>query len=151
MPHPPDPGSRRITRTASRSYLLLLLLLTACPAPAPDPGPQPLADFSERVTALVTTTTRSHLREQPARQTALRTRLPALREAATVAALTAQLRQSPELEEMATVIESDIDFELTKPEHAQIRDRYDSVEVQRQVGQAVIQGMERPLTQLQGG
>ena len=140
---PPVPRGR-----ARGALFLWLLLLAACNPPPPTPGPEPLDTFEERVTALVTTTTRGFLRDRPAAQAVLTDQLPNLRQAPTLVQLLLDLQRPPELRELAPPIQNDIEFELEKPEYDELRERWDTPEVQQEAVAAVVLGMERALAQL---
>jgi hypothetical protein len=131
--------------------LLALLLLAGCPHPPPATGPEPLEGFYAKVAALVTTSTRSTLRADRAGQEQLRELLPTLAQQPTFNDLLAHVRAAQGLGGLPPLIEADVRFELSKPEHQAIRDGFASPEVQRQVVAAVVQGMTRALDQLAGG
>jgi len=67
-----------------------------------------------------------------------------------MAQLIMALKSSEELRGLSQPIEADVNFELGKPEHQEIRDTFDAPDVQRSVVAAIIQGMRRALTQLEG-
>ncbi len=150
--HQPDRRSRCASRFALplASLLLLLLVAPSC-RPADDPGAEldPLQSFCARVGALVTTSVRGRLRDDPAAAARLRSAGGALREQPTVADLLAALRTTTERPELASAVEADLRFELSKPEHAEVRAAYSTPRVQREVVLAVVQGIERALTQLE--
>ena len=124
------------------------VLLAGCNPPPPTPGPEPLDTFEERVAALVTTTTRGFLRDRPAAQAILNDRLPNFRQAPTLVQLLLDLQRPPELRELPPLIQNDIEFELEKPEYDELRERWDTPEVQQETVAAVTLGMERGLAQL---
>ena len=136
---------------AAAAALLALLLLAGCPHSPPATGPEPLEGFYAKVAALVTTSTRSTLRADRAGQEQLRGLLPSLAHQATLNDLLARLRAAQGLGGLPPLIEADVRFELSKPEHQAIREAFASPAVQRQVVAAVIQGMTRALDQLAGG
>ncbi len=129
---------------------ILLLLTTACP-PHQGTGPQPLKGFQEKVTALVTTSVRSHLRDDRAKQELLKAQLPSLEKKETMSQLIDELKRMDQLKELAEVISKDVTFELGKPENQEIKDKFDSPEIQREVVSAIILGTKRGLQQLGGG
>lgn len=135
-----------------RAVLLLSLLLfyAACET-SPEIGPEPLAGFFERVTALVTTTVRGQLRDNPPKQQLLTAQLPSLEKTATMNQLTEELKGIDSLKDLAYLIEMDIMFELQKPENQRERIGFNSPEIQRQVVSAIIAGMKKALAQLKGG
>ena len=144
-PRPHDSRPLHLLRIA---LVWQLFLLAACNPPPPTPGPEPLATFQERVTALVTTTTRGFLRDRPAAQAVLNNRLPGFRQAPALVQLLLDLQRSPELRDLAPLIQNDIEFELEKPEYDELRERWDTPEVQQEAVAAVTLGMERGLAQL---
>ena len=129
--------------------LSILLLLTACSQP--ELGPEPLAGFFERVTALVTTTVRGQLRDNPPKQQLLTAQLSPLEKTATMNQLTEELKGLNPIKDLAYLIEADIMFEIQKPEHHYERSNFNSSEIQRQVVSAIIVGMKKALAQLKGG
>ena len=131
--------------------LLAVLLLAGCPHSPPPTGPEPLEGFYAKVAALVTTSTRSTLRADRPGQERLRALLPSLVPQPTLQDLLDRLRASEGLGGLPPLIEADIRFELSKPEHQAVRDGYATPEVQRQVVGAVVQAMTRALDQLAGG
>ncbi len=130
--------------------LSIILILTACET-SPEIGPQPLTGFFERVTALVTTTVRSQLRDHLPKQQLLIAQLPTLEKTSTLIQLTEVLKGIDPLKNLAYLIETDVMFELQKPEHHYERNNFDSAQVQRQVVSAVLSGMKKALAQLKGG
>ncbi|MBS3920100.1 MAG: hypothetical protein KG012_14605 [Deltaproteobacteria bacterium] len=130
--------------------LSILLILTACEH-SPEIGPEPLAGFFERVTALVTTTVRGQLRDNPPKQQLLTAQLSSLEKTATMNQLTEELKGIDSLKDLAYLIEMDIMFELQKPENQRERIGFNSPEIQRQVVSAIIAGMKKALAQLKGG
>jgi len=130
--------------------LSILLILSACET-SPEIGPEPLAGFFERVTALVTTTVRGQLRDNPPKQNLLVAHLPSLEKALTMNQLMDELKGTDPLKDLGYLIEMDIMFELQKPEHHYERSNFNSTEVQRQLVSAILTGMKRALDQLKGG
>ena len=128
----------------------ILLFLAACEH-SPEIGPGPLAGFSEKVTALVTTTVRGQLRDNPPKQTFLAAQLPSFEKTATMNQLMDDLKGIDPLKNLAYLIEADIMFELQKPEHHYERSNFNSSEVQRQLVSAILAGMKKALAQLKGG
>ncbi len=130
--------------------LSILLIFTACET-SPEIGPQPLAGFFERVTALVTTTVRGQLRDNLLKQQLLTAQLPTLEKTSTLIELTEVLKGIDPLKNLAYLIETDVMFELQKPEHHYERNNFNTAQVQRQIVSAIISGMKKALTQLEGG
>ncbi len=130
--------------------LSILLILATCEH-SPEIGPGPLAGFSERVTALVTTTVRGQLRDNPPKQKLLVAQLPSFEKMATMNQLTDDLKAIDHLKNLAYLIETDIMFELQKPEHHYERSNFNSSEVQRQLVSAILAGMKKAIGQLKGG
>ena len=128
----------------------ILLSLAACEH-SPEIGPGPLAGFSEKVTALVTTTVRGQLRDNLPKQTLLAAQLPSFEKTATMNQLMDELKGIDPLKNLAYLIEADIMFELQKPEHHYERSNFNSSEVQRQLVSAILAGMKKALAQLKGG
>ena len=132
-------------------FLLSILLFLAACEHSPEIGPGPLAGFSEKVTALVTTTVRGQLRDNLPKQTVLAAQLPSFEKMATMNQLMDELKGIDPLKNLGYLIEMDIMFELQKPEHHYERSNFNSSEIQRQVVSAIIAGMKKALTQLKGG
>ncbi len=130
--------------------LSILLFLTACEH-SPEMGPEPLAGFSEKVIALVTTTVRGQLRANPPKQQLLMAQLPSFEKTVTMNQLMDELKGIDPLKNLAYLIEADIMFELQKPEHQREKMSFNSSEIQREVISAVIAGMKKALAQLKGG
>ena len=130
--------------------LSIFLILTACEH-SPDISPGPLAGFSERVTALITTTVRGQLRDNPPKQKLLVAQLPSFEKMATMNQLMEELKGIDPLKNLAYLIETDIMFELQKPEHHYERSNFNSPEVQRQLVSAILAGMKKAIGQLKGG
>ncbi|MBS3905555.1 MAG: hypothetical protein KGZ49_00840 [Syntrophaceae bacterium] len=130
--------------------LSILLILTACET-SPEIGPEPLAGFFEKVTALVTTTVRGQLRDNPPKQTLFAAQLPSFEKTATMNQLMDELKGIDPFKNLGYLIEMDIMFELQKPEHHYERSNFNSSEVQRQLVSAILAGMKKALSQLQGG
>jgi len=128
--------------------LLILLLLIACSQP--QPTPEPLKGFFEKVTAMVTSTIRGQLRDNPPKQKLLVVQLPSLEKMATMNQLVEGLKGVDPLKNLGYLIEADIMFELQKPEHQHERNNFNSPEVQRAVVSAIITGMRRAMEQLKG-
>jgi len=130
--------------------LSILYSFASCSTPR-GTGPVPLKTFQEKVTALVTTSVRSHLRGDTEKQEFLKARLPSLEKKATMSELTDELKGVEMLKELSGVIPKDVMFELGKPENQEIKDKFDSPEIQREVVSAIVLGMKRALQQLGGG
>ncbi|MBM4340072.1 MAG: hypothetical protein FJ110_11040 [Deltaproteobacteria bacterium] len=130
--------------------LSLFLCLIACEH-TPDIGPEPLGGFNEKVTALVTTTVRGQLRDNLPKQNRLVTQLPSLEKALTMNQLMDKLKGIDPLKDLAYLIETDVMFELQKPEHQRERISFNNPEIQRQLVSAIHTGMKRALDQLKGG
>ena len=132
-------------------FLLSILLVLAACEHSPEIGPGPLAGFSEKVTALVTTTVRGQLRDNSPKQTLLAAQLPSFEKTATMNQLMDDLKGIDPLKNLAYLIEADIMFELQKPEHHYERSNFNSSEVQRQLVSAILAGMKKALAHLKGG
>jgi len=132
-------------------FLLSILLFLAACEHSPEIDPGPLAGFSEKVTALVTTTVRGQLRDNPPKQTLLAAQLPSFEKTVTMNQLMDDLKGIDPLKNLAYLIEADIMFELQKPEHHYERSNFNSSEVQRQLVSAILAGMKKALAQLKGG
>jgi hypothetical protein len=78
------------------------------------------------VAALVTTSTRSTLRADRAGQEQLRALLPTLLQQQTLNDLLARVRAAQGLGGLPPLIEADVRFELSKPEHQAIREGFAS-------------------------
>ena len=131
------------------NILLISILFFACSQP--ELGPEPLAGFFERVTALVTTTVRGQLRDNPPKQTLLAAQLPSFEKMVTMNQLMEELKGIDPLKNLAYLIEADIMFELQKPEHHYERSNFNSPEVQRQLVSAILAGMKKAIGQLKEG
>ena len=142
---------KRISPIFRIVFLLSILLFLAACEHSPEIGPGPLAGFSEKVTALVTTTVRGQLRDNPPKQTLLAAQLPSFEKTATMNQLMDDLKGIDPLKNLAYLIEADIMFELQKPEHHYERSNFNSSEVQRQLVSAILAGMKKALAQLKGG
>jgi len=129
---------------------ILFLLAMGCP-PRQGLGPEPPKGFSEKVTALVTTSVRSHLRGESGKQELFRKQLSSLEKKETMSQLIDELKGIEQLKELAEVIFRDVMFELRKLENQEIREKFDSPEIQGEVVSAIILGMRRGLQQLGGG
>ena len=134
---------------APRAFMLWLAVATACARAAPSDGLEPLEGVYARAAALVTTSVRGRLREQPDGHRALLARLPLLERQSSSDSLLAELRAAVVLRGLAEPIERDITFEIEKPEHEEIRANVGSAEVQRQLVVAIVAGMRRALAQLE--
>jgi len=132
-------------------FLLSILLFLATCEHSPEIGPQPLAGFSEKVTALVTTTVRGQLRDNPPKQKLFMAQLPSLEKKVTLIQVIDELKAIDSLKDIAYLIEADIIFELQKPEHYYERSNFNSSEVQRQLVSAILAGMKKAIGQLKGG
>jgi hypothetical protein len=130
--------------------LSILLFLTAC-SHSPEIKPEPLTGFSEKVTALATTTVRGHLRDNLPKQKLLTAQLPSFEKMATMNQLMEELKTIDSLKRLAYLIETDIMFELQKPEHQREKMSFNSPEIQIEVVSAIIMGMKKALVQLKGG
>lgn len=133
-----------------RLLLSLLLFLAACEH-TPDVGPEPLGGFFEKVTALATTTVRGQLRDNLSKQNLLAGQLPSLEKTLTMNQFMDELKGIDSLRDLAYFIESDVMFELQKPEHQSERTNFNNPEIQRQLVSAILAGMNRALNQLKGG
>jgi len=143
---------KKSTLAALRAGIILMIaLFVAACEHSPEIGPEPLAGFFERVTALVTTTVRGQMRDNPPKQQLLTAQLSSLEKTATMNQLTEELKGIDSLKDLAYLIETDIMFELQKPENQRERIGFNSPEIQRQVVSAIIAGMKKALTQLKGG
>lgn len=130
--------------------LSILLFLTAC-SHSPEIKPEPLTGFSEKVTALVTATVRGQLRDSPQRQQILRVQLPSFEKTVTLNQLTEELKGIEPLKDLAYLIETDVMFEIQKPEHQREKMNFHTPEIQREVVSAILAGMNKALVQLKGG
>ena len=129
--------------------LLIFLFLMACSQP--QPTPEPLKGFFEKVTAMVTSTIRGQLRDNPPKQKLLMAKLPSFEKMETMNQLVEELKGTESLKNFGYLIETDIIFELQKPEHHYERNNFNSPEVQRAVVSAIITGMKKAMEQLKGG
>lgn len=149
-------GEKMISRKESiqnfRTVLLLslLLFLTTCEH-TPEIGPEPLTGFSERVSALVTSTVRAQLRDNPSKQKLLTDQLPSFEKMTTLNQLMDELKGLDPLKDLAYLIETDILFELQKPENQKERIHFNSPEIQHAIVSATLHGMKKALRQLTGG
>ena len=152
MQHNSIPQTCKYRATLIRDviFLSLLLLVTSCPKPQLD-GLRPLEGFHDKVAAQVTTSVRGRLRGDEEKQEVLRTSLPLLEQQPTMADLLARLEAVEELQVLAQPIRASVNFELNKPEHQAIKSNFNSPDVQQQVVAAIVQGMRKALTQLEGG
>lgn len=130
-------------------FLLILLLLIACAQP--EPGPEPLKNFYERVTALVTTSIRGQLRDNLPKQKLLSAQLPSLQKKGSMGQVMEELKEIDYLKDLAYILEADIMFELQKPENHYEKNNFNSPEIQRELASGIIAGMKRALHQLKGG
>ena len=142
---------KRISPIFRIVFLLSILLFLAACEHSPEIGPGPLAGFSEKVTALVTTTVRGQLRDNPPKQQLLIAQLPSFEKMATMNQLMDELKGIDPLKNLGYLIEMDIMFELQKPEHHYERSNFNSSDVQRQLVSAILAGMKKALAQLKGG
>jgi|GEM_PF-845591 len=129
---------------------LVFSIVMACAQPSPK-DPEILTGFSEKVTALVTTTVRGNLRNDIGRQKLLMERIPFLEKNRTMNQLFNELKEIEKFKDLAYLVESDIWFELQKPEHQRERMSFHSPEIQREIISAIIAGMKKALSQLKGG
>lgn len=106
--------------------------------------------FFERVTALVTTTARGQLRDNPLKQKLLLSQLPSFEKAPSMNDLMEEMKRIDPLKDLAYLIETDVLFELQKPEHYNEKIHFDSTEVQRQLVISILAGMKKALDQLKG-
>jgi len=127
--------------------LLSFFVLLACEH-TPERGPEPLEGFFEKVTALVTTTLRSHLRGDLSKQRLLEERIPSFERMTHLNQLTTEMRVIESLKDLGDLIEKDVFFELQKPEHDKERDGFNSPEIQRSLILSITSGMKRALDQL---
>lgn len=111
-------------------------------------GPKILTGFSERLTALVTTSVRSNLREDLTAQKLLNDRLPSLEKKKTLNQIMDELKAVDPLKGLAYIVEADIMFELEKTENRKQRENFNSPEVQQEIVSATIAGIKRALSQL---
>ena len=130
--------------------IMIACILAACET-TPDVGPEPLGGFNEKVTTLVTTTVRGRLRENLQKQKLLEAQLPSLEKTLTMNQLMDELKGIDPLKDLAYLIETDIMFELQKPEHHRERTSFNNPEIQRELVSAILDGMKRALDQLKGG
>jgi len=135
--------------TALKSSIIfsILLLLTSCSAHQ-GIAPKPLTTFSEKVTALVTTSVRSHIGGDRQKQDLLRRELPSLTKKTAMDPLIDHLKGIEPLKQLAQTIEGDVMFELRKPENQETKNNFNSPETQREVVSAILLGMTRALDQL---
>ncbi len=142
--------SGKYTLAIHQTLLLFFLLLcfTACEH-SQEMGPRPLEGFFEKVTALVTTTVRSRLRDHLPAQKLLRSYLPSFEKAPTLNHLMEVMKGIDGLKDLAYLIESDVHFELQKPEHYYEKVHFNSQDIQRPLVGSVLAGMKRALEQLQ--
>ncbi len=128
-------------------FMSLLLICTSC-IHQQNNGPKILTGFSERLTALVTTTTRSNLRDDPLNQKFLTEKLPSLEKKTSLNQLMEELKMADPLKALAYLIEADVMFELEKPENKKQREHLNSYEVQNEIVSSIIAGIRRALSQL---
>lgn len=129
--------------------LFFFLWFFACEH-SPEIGPKPLVGFFERVTALVTTTVRGQLRDNLLKQKLLLSQLPSFEKAPSMNHLMEEIKRIDSLKDLAYFIETDVLFELQKPEHYNEKIHFDSPEVQRQLVLSILAGMRKALNQLEG-
>jgi len=151
-----DMNRQRIFIKKSIPIILKLVILSAffllfnfC-SQRTDYSPKILIGFSERLTALVTTTVRSNLRENFTKQNLLREKLPFLEKKTTFSELMEELKITEHLKDIAYLIEADLMFELQKPENWNWRENYNSLEVQKEIFNATMAGIKQALSQLKG-
>lgn len=130
--------------------LSILTLFTSC-AHSPETAPEPLTGFFDKVTALVTTTVRGQLRDNPSKQELLMEQLPSFEKKGTMNQIMDEMKEIPPLRDLAYFIETDIMFELRKSEHHKEKASFNAPEIQREVVSAIIAGMKTALAQLKGG
>lgn len=109
-----------------------------------------LADFSERVEALITTTIRSNIRDYPLKQKLLVEKLSFLENQTTFIGLIDELKKVDQLKDLAYIIEADIFFELQRQENWHRRENFNSPEVQKELLNATLTGIKQTLSQLRG-
>lgn len=132
-------------------FLLSTFLFLSVCEHTPEIGPEPLTGFSEKVTALVTTTVRGQLRDNLPKQKLLEERLFSFEKMVTMNQLMDELKGIDLLRDLAYLIETDIMFELQKPENQREKMGFNSPEIQRQIVSAINAGMKKALRQLTGG
>ena len=141
--------ARGSSRLAALFLALWLAVSTACARAGPDNGPELLEGFYTKLAALVTSSVRGRLRDQPDGHPALHAMLPSLEQRTSSDSLLTELLGVATLRELAEPIERDITFELDKPEHEEVRTHLGSPEVQRQLVAAIVAGMRRAIIQLE--
>jgi len=129
--------------------LFLFLGLLAC-GHSSEIRPKPLVGFFERVTALVTTTVRGQLRDNPLKQKLLLSQLPSFEKAPSMNLLMEEIKRMDPLKDLAYLIETDVLFELQKPEYYHEKIHFDSPEIQRQLVISILTGIRKALDQLEG-
>ncbi len=129
---------------------LAFLLLSSCEH-TPEIAPEPLTGFSEKVTALVTTTVRGELRDNLLKQQLLMAQLPSFVKTLTMNQLMDELKKVDPLRDLAYFIETDILFELQKPEYQRENLSFNAPEIQAEIVSAIIAGMKKALDQIKGG
>ena len=110
--------------------------------------PEILTDFSEKITALVTTTVRSNLKDKMVKQNILINHLPRLERLKTFNQLIEELKEIEALKDIAYLTETDIMFELQKPENINKKDQFNLQEIQQEVFSSTILGIKIGLSQL---
>lgn len=129
------------------SVILFYLLPVACEH-TPEKAPEPLEGFFEKVTTLVSTTVRTSLRGDLSKQRLLEEKLPLFGKMPNLNEFTSEMKKIESLRDLGYLIETDILFELQKPEHYKERIKFNSQEIQHQLILSVTAGMKRALEQL---
>lgn len=139
-------------RCKAKIYLIffsLFLMLYSC-SHRPSKAPAILIGFYERITALVTTTTRSSLRDNPSKQKILVEKIPSLEKKTTFIELMEELKSQNSLKDLAYLIEADLMFELQRSEHIEERENFNSPIVQKKIVNAILSGIRQAMAQLMG-
>lgn len=132
------------------TLVLASLLLAACPRP--EPGPiSPLQFFSDKVAQLVTTSVRSFVRNDSARQELLTNQLSSLERNSSLELLYQELENIELLKQLAVRIRADVEFVLADPENEAIKKGFNEPDIQKDTVSAVIRGMKTAMENLQGG
>ncbi len=129
------------------SLILFFLVLIACEH-IPERGPEPLEGFFEKVTTLTTTTVRNSLREDLSKQRLLEEKLPIFEKMSNLNELTSEMKKMESLKDLGYLIETDVLFELQKPEYYKERVEFNSQDIQQPLILSVVAGMKRALEQL---
>lgn len=111
-------------------------------------GPKILTEFPERLTALVTTSVRSNLRDDITSQKLLADILPFLEKKTSLNQMMGELKTVDPIKGLAYIVEADIMFELEKTENRKWRENFNSPEVQQSIVSATIAGIKRAISQL---